>query len=230
MKRLWPFPGDVPVIRARKVALAYRAEATRQRELVTRMRDMFDKIDLRLIEYSEPGATTAINNILKDIPNSDPVAALDQRFTDWGETFHSSQPIQYGMDDWVKGSEAAKLIHTNSKTMSNKRIEGAIKGLWDPQLGTNGGYLYKVRDVYALRETMYKGRRWLNKRTPDTLNDSGRSDGECATTRTSQATTGPKTSGTPPTPPSKNGSKTRPPSQALSSSKPSPDTTGPGSD
>jgi len=154
VKRLWPFPGDSPVARARKVALAYRHVAQQQHQAANILAQAMRKADTRLLAYDSPTTLEEIKAALKVFDASDPVAELDKRFTDWGETFHTEAPVHYDMDDYVKAEEAAALIHLSRKSMSALRVRGRIKGHWTPDIGTSGGYLYLVRDVYALSTTL----------------------------------------------------------------------------
>lgn len=172
----WPFPGDHPVSRARKMALAYRALAQEQQQAREDIRAALEKLDRRLIAYDNPASLTLIDQALKAL-DGDGVKDLDDRFTSWGETWHAEQPQTYGPDDFVKGDVAASLIHISKKSISTLRINGRLKGTWDPDMGTAGGYWYKVADVYELSTTL-RGRNWRQKESTDTLKDSGRSDTE----------------------------------------------------
>lgn len=177
MKRLWPFPGEAPVTRARKIALAYRTVAQQQRDALTKLRGALDQADKRLLAYDSPATLVAIKQALADIGDTDQVAELDKRFSDWGETFHCEQPGHYELDDYVPAKIAAQLAHVAPKTIHNLRISGRIKGTWTPHLSTSGGYLYKVRDIYELSSKL-RGRGWRAKESADTLNPNGRSDAE----------------------------------------------------
>jgi hypothetical protein len=177
VKRLWPFPGDSPVARARKVALAYRSVALQQHQALASLRDALDKADKRLLAYDSPATLVAIKQALADIGDTDPVAELDKRFTDWGETFHSEQPIHYEMDDYVNATIAGQLIHLNRKSINELRQKGRLKGHWTPDLGPVGGYIYRVSDVYEL-SSKKRRRTSADKGSADTLNTDGRSDAE----------------------------------------------------
>lgn len=176
MKKLWPFPGDVPVIRARKMLGAYRQVAIEQRDAARGLAEALRNADTRLLAYDSPTTLEAIKAALKTLDDADPVAALDKRFSDWGETFHVEQPQHYEMDDWVRASEAAKLIHIDKSALNQMRIRGRIKGMWSDDVGSCGGYLYKVEDVYKLSTTIRRRGSWRDKGVTDTLDDSGRGD------------------------------------------------------
>ena len=175
MKKLWPFPGDAPVTRARKMASAYRQVALEQQQAAQALRDAMFKADTRLLAFDSPATLVAIKAALASLDGADAVTALDKRFSDWGETFHIEQPERHEMHDMVKASEAAKLIHSSAKTLNELRIKGRIKAEWSDEVGPSGGYLYRVADVYKLSTTM-RGRGWRRKQSVDTLNDSGRGD------------------------------------------------------
>lgn len=175
MKRTWPFPGESPVVRARKMVLAYRHLAQQERAGALLLADLLRRADTRLLAFDNPATLDAIKTALKTLGDGDPVAELDRRFTDWGESFHAEQPEHYEMDDYVKASVACTLIHVAPKTINTMRINGRIKGHWAPDLGSSGGYLYRVGDLYDAAAKL-PSRGWRRKRSTDTLNDSGRSD------------------------------------------------------
>jgi hypothetical protein len=185
--RRWPFPGEQPVHRARKVALAYRHTALEYADVAEHLRTIIEAVenaDRRLLAYDSPKTLAALDIAMKaareyldNIHKAETPQALDERFTSWGETFHCEQPEHYEDDDLVKGAQAAKLIHVSPKTMSTERIRGRIKGIWDPEMATAGGYWYRVGDVYALSSEL-RGRAWRRKGSTDTLNDSRTGDSE----------------------------------------------------
>lgn len=176
MKRKWPFPGDQPLIRARKVALAYRTLLQQREEAEQQIRDVLEKLDRRLISYSDPASVGLLDKALATL-NDCRTEALDQRFTEWGETWHCDQPEHYEETDYVKAATAAKILAVSHKTISTLRINGRLTGHWDPDMGTAGGYWYLVKDIHDLSRKM-RGRNWRGKGSTDTLNDSGRSDTE----------------------------------------------------
>lgn len=173
----WPFPGDQPVIRARKMALAYRNLCEQQENAMRQVREVIAKMDRRLIAFDNPASIELLNRALKELDNVTTTGELDARFTDWGEGWHAERPVHYEMDEYVKPTVAASILHISSKTISNLRTAGRLKGKWDPDLGTVGGYSYKVSDLHDLSAKL-RGRGWRGKGSTDTLNDSGRSDTE----------------------------------------------------
>lgn len=157
----WPFPGDAPVSRARKMALAYRALAQQQQEAREQILRVLEQLDRRLIAFDNPGAVAIIDKAMGELAG-DGVKELDERFTQWGETFHAEQPDHYEPDDYVKAKVAAQLINCAPKTISNLRIHGRLPGVWDPNIGSSGGYWYKVSDVYETSSKM-RSRSWRRK-------------------------------------------------------------------
>jgi len=187
--RQWPFPKDRAIHRARKMALAYRNIAEELNDILntlatatTTITGALEQADKRLLAYDSPKTLTELHTALKNaqaalelIGDTNRVHDLDQRFTQWGETWHCEQPEHYEPDDYVRTSEAAKLIGISDKTMSSLRVHGKITGIFHKGSGATGGYWYLVRDVYALAETL-PGRNWRTKRPTDTLNDSETGD------------------------------------------------------
>lgn len=170
----WPFPGDYPIVRARKMALAYRNLAEQQQAAHQRIREALENLDRRLIAYDNPASLAIIDQALKEFAATS-VKDLDDRFTSWGEEWHADQPVTYEPDDMVKAKTAAQIMQVAPKTVSNLRITGRLKGVWDPDMGNSGGYWYKVSDVWEM-STRLRGRNWRSKPPLDTLNDSGSSD------------------------------------------------------
>lgn len=170
----WPFPGDSPIARARKVGLAYRAALQQRQQANEQITALLKGIDRRLVNFDNPEAGTLIDKALAALAGDD-VSDLDKRFSDWGETWHCEQPENWGPDDWVKGVDAAKILHVSSKTVQTMRMRGRIKGIWEPGPGNTGAFWYKVSDVYQLVDHL-RGKNWRGKGSTDTLNNSGRSD------------------------------------------------------
>lgn len=175
--RKWPFPGDSPVARARKIALAYRAVCQQDDELFGEVAAIFHAVDRRLVAFDNPSVLTKINEILKKIQDRAPSTELDQRFSDWGEDWHADVPVTYEADDYISAKKAAPLLNIAHGTLGRLRVEGRIEGKWDPKLdGTSrGGWTYKVADVWKL-STELRGRNWRTKPQTDSITDSGRSD------------------------------------------------------
>lgn len=168
--RKWPFPGDSPVVRARKVALAYRTVALEAASDLQVLAAALSKVDLSLVDEE------AVQVLIKRRPN-DPVAELDERFLQWGEKWHAEQPARdLQPDDEVTSKEAGALLNVAPQTVNRMRIRGRIKGRWvKGQFGSPGHWKFKVSDVYALSSEL-RGRGWRAKDATVTVPDNGSSD------------------------------------------------------
>jgi len=164
--RKWPFPGDSPIARARKVALAYRTSAQAQEEKLTALREALKHVDLRLLEYDNLPSTDVIRDALKDDPGVQSVADLDKRFTGWGETWHCPRPATYDDDDYIDAVAAADILQISSGAVHKLRLRGRLKGIWNDSLGSTGGWVFLVRDLYQLSQER-------RPRNNDTKADSG---------------------------------------------------------
>jgi hypothetical protein len=138
----WPFQGDAPVARARKVALAYRATATAHEEALKTIGEALQHIDWPAAEK----VLKAIGAIAS--ADTQTVEQLDQRFTAWGETWHCPRPVHYDDDDYVDSNTAGELIQLAGATIQRYRVEGRIKGIWNEQIGPHGGWVFRVGDLY----------------------------------------------------------------------------------
>lgn len=177
MKR-WPFPGDSILIRARKVALAYRHLAAGQEQQLARIRELYAQCDDRLIAW-EPNeaARKELDGLMRTAtPADDTVAALDRRFDDWGETWHADVESHYEPEDWVPADVAGQILSVSRNTVGRHRVRGRIEGKFLKQQGNGGGgWYYKVADLYEL-QTQLRGRgRHFGKGTV-TVPSSGSSD------------------------------------------------------
>lgn len=157
MTQGWPFPGDAPVVRARKVALAYRSVAQEQQQTIADMQALLAKIDRRLLGFTDAALDQAIHAIVNATP-VDLVGDLDRRFADWGQAWHAEVVQEHELDDMVPAKVAASLVHLSYGALQRARVRGRIKGEYR---GTIEGYWYRVRDVYALssesRKRKHKG-------------------------------------------------------------------------
>lgn len=162
------------------MALAYRAELIKRQEAVKALLLALEQVNRQLISFDSPATLALLDAAVKDLAaggGDDAVKELDERFTQWGESWHADVPMTFEPDELVKAADAAKILHCSNKTMSTLRIGGRIKGHWDPTLGSTGGWRYKVADVYEL-STKVRGRTggWREKESGVTLNGSGSSD------------------------------------------------------
>lgn len=149
--RQWPFAGDSPVARARKMALAYRSVAAEQSAAVAQLRDLLTEIHPKLLKWADNELAGRIHKALAGIHDT-PVAVLDDRFYSWGEEWHTPLPETYELDDWVPAKVAGKLIGISGGSLSRLRRTGRIEATFIGGKGTGdrGRFLYQVRDVYAL--------------------------------------------------------------------------------
>lgn len=186
----WPFRGDPPVTRARKVALAYRNTAAEYETLIAPLReaaqtivDALSKADRRLLAYDSPKTLGEIDQALKtvaaallDMPApTQTVTQLDARFISWGEFWHCEQPAERELDEYVLAKEGSRLIGITPKTLNTLRNQGRIDAVFDKDRSATGAYWYKVADLMALQPTL-ASRAWRRKSSTDTLNANGTGD------------------------------------------------------
>ena len=178
MTRLqWPYPGDSPVARARKVAGAYRSLAQEQAAALAQCATVLDAVDRRLVAFKDPAVLSQIDACVKALSALTPPEALDTRFREWGEGWHADIPVHYEQDDWVTAKEAAPIVGLNKGTLGQLRIRGRIKGKWDKNLGSRGGWRYRVGDLWKL-STEKRGRDWRARERTDSITTDGSSDPE----------------------------------------------------
>lgn len=149
----WPFEGDAPMIRARKVAGAYRATAVAYSEALTAIGEALRLIDMRLINFDQPGAANMITKAMAEAAEVQSVAQLDQRFTEWGETWHCPRPTTYDENDFVDSIVAAEILQIAPGTVHKFRTNRRIKAVWNPQIGPRGGWMFRVGDLYEFSRT-----------------------------------------------------------------------------
>lgn len=149
----WPFPGDMPTARARKVALAYRHTAIAAEERADAAEKLLRKLPDSVIRFYSAELAEQINAYVQDMSRSraqaEEVLALDRRFHDWGETWHMPGRA-WEMDDYVRGEDAAQLIQLSPEGIHKARQAGKLKGIVAGGKGTGNRphYLYRVGDVY----------------------------------------------------------------------------------
>lgn len=174
----WPFPKENTTIRARKMALAYRHAAGELAGELAQIRAALAEVDPRILMWIDDQAVRETLSNARKPAAGDVVGALDQRFLDWGESWHTDTPVTYDEDEWVAGRVAAKLIHVGPNSIRRYRLEGRLPAEWRKVPGCNAnGWWYRVGDLYKLRETL-PGRGWRGKGVKDTVGDNGRSDTE----------------------------------------------------
>lgn len=179
--RKWPWPGDSPVSRARKVALAYRHLAQEQHQRAVHLREIMKQItrDQWALILDPDEADEAVKSLNEEYV--DPTEALDRRFKDWGETWHAEEASSFEPDDYVSAQQGAKIIHLHWNTIHHMRARGRIKGVYTrggPGKGY-GGWKYKVADLYALAaQSRDRPRGWNFAKGTDSLGDSETGDSE----------------------------------------------------
>lgn len=178
--QLWPFPGDSPIARSRKVALAYRQLAKEQHD---RAVDLIEALSLVTADqWAELVGHDNADDLFKALHQEygDPVSELDRRFLDWGETWHCEvEAGDFGPDDYIDSEQAAKLIQISARGIQKLRARGRIDGVFVPDSpgARRGQWRFKVSDVYKLSEE-HRPRGWNLHKGTDTLRDSGRGDAE----------------------------------------------------
>ena len=136
----WPFKKHTPAMRAQAMTDAYRHAMQQWQDLALKL-----------------GADPS------DIPT---VETLDQKFVEWGETWHVPERDTYEDDEMVSAKVAGKLLRVDPGTIASYRVAGKITGVWNKQMGGGpGGYMYRVGDLYAfdrLRQEVEEARKKLN--------------------------------------------------------------------
>ncbi len=174
--RRWPFPGDAPIVRARRVGLAYRAKARELEDKLAEYRELLARVNPSLVKFADNQLANEIQKMLALGPDENDVESMDRRFLDWGETWHTPIEISYAPEDEVRSKVAAQLIQVSENTIGKARIHGRLPGRWiKPVDGYPGHFLYKVADVYALSGQL-RGRHWRSSDGKDKVSDNGRSD------------------------------------------------------
>lgn len=140
----WPWHGDGPAARARKVALAYRALA------------------LELLAAAEKAGADVDPDVVRE---------SDRRYMKWGEGWLDTGPVTYDGDDMVNSRVAGSLIGLSSGTISRYRVEGRIVGVLDD---ANHCFRYRVADVYKLKsEIRPRGHNLRNAQATSNVSANG---------------------------------------------------------
>lgn len=175
----WPFPGDSPIVRARKTALAYRETARGLRAETQALYDIIRKVDPRVVEWVEDPDFRKLYSEIQagNLPVDDPVRNLDARIHDWGEDWHADIEVTYDEDDWVPVKIAAKIVGVQRNTINRARLRGRITGKHIKQEGDpgDGQWTYRVGDLLALSSEPRTRDSRVKDRT-DTVQSSGSSD------------------------------------------------------
>lgn len=162
----WPFRGDSNVVRARKMALAYRQLAAEQQQRATRLRAVLTGADLKALRSIDKNLATRIADLLKE-KVGDPVHEMDERFLNWGEQWHTPmERTSYDEEEELRTEEAAKLIQIAAGTLLTLRKRGRIKGTYVKD--QNPHFEFKVADLYKLQSEL-RGRNWRKGDPTDTV-------------------------------------------------------------
>ncbi|MET1007376.1 MAG: hypothetical protein ABWX96_17635 [Propionibacteriaceae bacterium] len=186
-KRKWPFPGDSPIVRARKTALAYRQLAIANEKQRHHMVELIRRVDPRIVAWIEDDDFKRMYKAIHDdrlsfddeLGVSDTVADLDQRIYEWGEDWHAEIEMDYGPEDMVDVHIAAKIVGVARATIGRARLRGRLEGTLSKIPGDPGGgtWLYKVADLHAL-STERRTRGSRDDGQTDRVQSSGSSDPE----------------------------------------------------
>ncbi len=173
MKKLWPFPGDSPIARARKMCLAYRALAESAFAEKRDAQSLLAKIPDPAIRHSNPSLADEINKHLMGALGSDQVADLDKRFADWGERWHTPQ-VAYEEDDLVTCEEGAKLIQMSAQRLARLRLTGKVDAISVGGGEGNGRqrFLFRVGDLYRLSSEVRTRQARSTVKLPDQENSA----------------------------------------------------------
>lgn len=155
----WPFP-DSPLKKSRRMAGAYRESAERFQQIATELKDAIEKINERLIGFDSAVRLSIIQKALKNLPDVQTVEQLDQRFADWGETWHLPEREHYDDEEWVDSHVAGRILQYAPGYILRLRVDNRLPGRWDPTIGHKGAYLFQVK---ALREFEAKHTRRVTK-------------------------------------------------------------------
>lgn len=163
-QKQWPWPGDSPIVRTRKIALHYRQLAEEQQQRANNLQKLLSTVDLRTLRLMDPDLGEAVEEMLKVIgaTSDNPVEVADRKFIEWGEDWHTPLEAEYGDDEWVPTKVAAKLLHVSEGTVTTQRLNGRIKGKWNKDPGRTNGWYFLVSDLYRLQSEL-RGRDWRRR-------------------------------------------------------------------
>lgn len=160
-EKLWPWPGDSPVVRARKIALHYRQLAEDQQKRANDLHHLLTAaVNLQSLRLVDPDMAEALEIILATGgPLTDAIAVSDRKFLEWGEEWHTPLEAQYDDDEWVPTRVAARLVHLAEGTITRMRLRGRIQGKWRKDPGSSNTWVFKVSDLYKLQSEL-RARQW----------------------------------------------------------------------
>lgn len=174
--RLWPFPGDQPIVRARKMALAYRQAHRDAHSQLRAIADAWQKMDPRIIGWIDDDVRDELTKLM-DIGAEETPEALDQRFYEWGEDWHAQVVRAYADDEMITAKEAAAILCITTGGVGNLRSRGRIQGTIVHTPGRTPIFYYKAADVYQLARER-RARTSPTADTTDSIPTSGTGDAE----------------------------------------------------
>lgn len=169
-EKLWPWPGDSPVVRARKIALHYRSLAEEQQKRANDLHQLLtDTVNLKSLRLVDPDLAQALDVIVVTGGQvADAVETADRKFLEWGEEWHTPLEAEYADDEWVPTRVAARLIHIAEGTITRMRLRGRIQGKWRKDPGAANTWVFKVSDLYKLQSEL-RGRNWKSGPKTDSI-------------------------------------------------------------
>jgi hypothetical protein len=177
--RAWPFPGDSVIARARKIALAYRETAKDYETAIAELYEIIARVDPRVVEWVDDEQFKALHKLatedrLVKLTRPAAVADMDQRFYDWGETWHANFVRTYDDDEWINSKEASAILLIDRGTINALRNRGRLNGQMIKREGDHTAKWYFLAgDIYRLAAE----RRTRGSQKPDTT-DKVQTDGE----------------------------------------------------
>jgi hypothetical protein len=176
-KKQWPFPGDLPVVRARKVALAYRQQALDYEAALNELYTLIAMLGPSIIGRTEGGNLHELpekNDVL-----SPGVAGLDERFIAWGEKWHTSQPVPYDDDELVDLETASQILVVSAHAILRRIQNGTLVSQFMRRDGDHRKrHYFKAGDIYALQNDFPNRSNSLRARSTDKVGSNGQGGAE----------------------------------------------------
>lgn len=142
MKRAqWPFPGDAPVSRARKMGLAYRQMAIDAQKQLQAAAEFAAHLDPELRERFDKTVHLDVDQRVENV---------DRRFLSWGEKWHAERVEPYADDEMIDTRQVAALLCITISSASKLRMRGRLPARAHPDERGRVMWLYRAGDVYAL--------------------------------------------------------------------------------
>ncbi len=173
----WPFEGDSFVVRSRKVALAYRQTALDYETALNELLEIVANVDERVVGWINDERFEMLYKMAKEGTGRPIlVAQHDERFYQWGETWHASFVPHYDEDEWINTRETADLLCLHTKTVTELIQRGRLEGKQLKLPGDHHKRWYvRAGQVFALQRER-RTRNSPNRDSTDTMPSSGSSD------------------------------------------------------